>query len=285
MSQAPLLLILLLSSARSSPVLDCRLTSTPTNITIAVTNLCGGNAKIRTCNASHCNSAQPPPPHVFEDCPARVQAHENVSLVLDSARTYIIIDCPNWWGPNMDNYWTVEPSAAGWPKSFTIPEPNHHLRLGCDASSLVERHEGSKKCVYTDSRGYKTIGVGFNLDASGAQSICSSLGIDYSSIYSGASCLTSSQVEALLEVTLRTATADAAADVSSFDSLCCSVQNVVTDMSFNLGRSGLAEFSNTIAAINAKDWAKAASGMRNSAWCGQVGARCTEDASTMAQGC
>lgn len=155
----------------------------------------------------------------------------------------------------------------------------------CDASSMIKRHEGSRSCVYTDTTGHKTIGVGFNLDQSGARSVCESAGIDYDSVYSGATCLTDTQINALLAYSMKQAESSAAADVSSYDSLCCNVQNVVTDMAFNLGQAGLAEFRNTISNINSGNWAAAASGMRASLWCSQVGSRCTEDAGDMEKGC
>ena len=44
----------------------------------------------------------------------------------------------------------------------------------CDASSIITRHEGSRKCVYVDTTGHKTIGVGFNLDAPGARTVIES---------------------------------------------------------------------------------------------------------------
>ena len=38
---------------------------------------------------------------------------------------------------------------------------------------------------YVDSTGHKTIGVGFNLDASGAKTACESVGIDFAAVYAG----------------------------------------------------------------------------------------------------
>ena len=32
--------------------------------------------------------------------------------------------------------------------------------MGCDATTLIAAHEGSKTCVYTDSRGHPTVGIG-----------------------------------------------------------------------------------------------------------------------------
>ena len=60
-----------------------------------------------------------------------------------------------------------------------------NLDANCDASSMIKQHEGVRKCVYTDTMGYKTIGVGFNLDQSGARQTCQNLGIDYDAIYNG----------------------------------------------------------------------------------------------------
>ena len=171
------------------------------------------------------------------------------------------------------------------PDMCTTAKERFAVFAECDASSMVKRHEGTRKCVYVDTTGHKTIGVGFNLDQSGARSVCESAGIDYDSVYSGKTCLTDSQVDNLLAYSMKQAESSAAADVSSYSSLCCNVQNVVTDMAFNLGRAGLAEFQNTISSINNGDWAAAASGMRNSLWCSQVGSRCSEDAGDMEEGC
>ena len=100
----------------------------------------------------------------------------------------------------------------------------------CDAGSMIKRHEGVRKCVYVDTTGHHTIGVGFNLDASGAKSACEAAGIDYDAVYSGSKCLTDSQVDSLFSLSMKQAESSARADVSSYDSLCCNVQNVVTDM-------------------------------------------------------
>ena len=41
----------------------------------------------------------------------------------------------------------------------------------CTASlrNLVAKHEGDKLCVYVDTTGHKTIGIGYNLDQGGAK--------------------------------------------------------------------------------------------------------------------
>lgn len=138
------------------------------------------------------------------------------------------------------------------------------LAQSCDASSMIKRHEGVRDCVYVDTTGHKTIGVGYNLDQSGARTAVESCGvsvaddrqttaynlkvwaeltrveqINFDDIYSGKTCLTSSQVDCLLSFSLKAAESGARSDVSSYDGLCCNVQNVVTDMVFNLGRQVL----------------------------------------------
>jgi len=50
---------------------------------------------------------------------------------------------------------------------------------------MISASEGTYECVYTDSLGNPTIGIGFNLNKSGAQAIIAGLGLDYSSVVSG----------------------------------------------------------------------------------------------------
>ena len=155
----------------------------------------------------------------------------------------------------------------------------------CDASSLITQHEGKRPCVYTDTTGHKTVGVGYNLDQFGAKSDIESIGADFDSIYSGKSCLTDSQISSLLRLSLSRAESSASTDVSSYNSLCCGVQVVMTDLAFNLGRSGFGSFGTFISLINEKKWAEAASDLRGTLWCSQVGNRCSDDASRIASGC
>jgi lysozyme len=163
---------------------------------------------------------------------------------------------------------------------------NATANLGsCDPSSLISKHEGSKTCSYTDTTGHKTVGVGFNMDAVSSSkwsSICSSCP-SYSDVYSGAKCISSSNVNTLLQYSLRDAKAEAARVVSNYGSMCCNVQNVVTDMTFNLG--SLSGFPTLVRYFESSNWAAAASDMKTTLWCRQVGSRCTEDAAMVAQGC
>lgn len=93
----------------------------------------------------------------------------------------------------------------------------------CDARSLISNHEGKRLCVYKDSRGIPTIGIGYNLENPGARQALKNVGADYDSILSGKTCLTDSQVMQLFEPSYQSAVSGAQRDVSSFSDLCCNV--------------------------------------------------------------
>lgn len=64
---------------------------------------------------------------------------------------------------------------------------------GCTCSSIqtmVAESEGTRSCVYKDSLGIKTIGIGFNLEKSGAKATIQNLGLNYDSVCNGSTCLT-----------------------------------------------------------------------------------------------
>ena len=52
----------------------------------------------------------------------------------------------------------------------------------CDASSIIRGHEGTRKCVYVDTTGHHTIGVGYNLDQAGARAMITSVGADFDKV-------------------------------------------------------------------------------------------------------
>ena len=57
------------------------------------------------------------------------------------------------------------------------------------------------------------------------------------------------------------------------------------DMDYNLGDAGFASFGGFIGYINSKAWSQAAADGRGTAWCGQVGSRCSDDMGRVARGC
>ena len=155
----------------------------------------------------------------------------------------------------------------------------------CDASAIITRHEGSRSCAYTDTTGHVTVGVGFNMDAVSASTWSSILpgGPSYDDVYYKRTCLTGGQIQTLLHYSMQKAEAESRRVVSNYDSMCCGVQNVVTDMTFNLG--SLSGFNTLVSYFEQGDYADAAADMKTTLWCRQVGSRCTDDAAAVARGC
>lgn len=130
--------------------------------------------------------------------------------------------------------------------------------------------------------GHPTVGVGFNLDATGAQAAIEALGLDYAQVRSGGQTLTDDQIDSLLDQTVNQAIQAAQQVISNFDALPGDRQVVIVDMVFNLGLSGFSKFVLTIQAIRNQDWPTAAQQMQQSAWFRQVGARASADVNLMA---
>ena len=138
---------------------------------------------------------------------------------------------------------------------------------------FTEHWEARRQSVYVDSVGKKTIGVGFNLERGDARARIEALGLDYQAVLEGRQDLTNSQIDTLLQQDIETARSDARALVSNLDSLPSAAQFIVVDMVFNLGRTRFSGFRNARAALEERNFSRAADEMRNSTWYSQVGRR------------
>jgi GH24 family phage-related lysozyme (muramidase) len=157
----------------------------------------------------------------------------------------------------------------------------------------IEHWEGRRNQAYDDAtsrpitpgsavEGHPTVGVGFNLDATGAQAAIEALGLDYDQVRSGEQTLTDDQIDALLDQTVNGAIQGAQQVIQNFDALPDDKQVVIVDMVFNLGVHGFSQFVHAIQAVNNQDWPTAAQQMQQSAWFRQVGARASADVNLMA---
>lgn len=131
-----------------------------------------------------------------------------------------------------------------------------------DRSAMMRQlrlHEGERLKPYRCTAGKLTIGIGRNLEDRGitAEESAYLLGNDIDGFYA-----------ALLK---------ALPWVANLDEVR---QRVLLDMAFNLGIVGLLGFKNTLATIQAGNYAKAGPMMLQSKWAGQVGKR-AERLSTM----
>jgi lysozyme len=134
----------------------------------------------------------------------------------------------------------------------------------------IKQHEGVKPKKYTDSRGIPTVGIGFNLNRSDADAKLKSIGANPIKVKQGKQALTEAQMNSLLIGDLKTANKSASELVSDMTSHPATIQGVLIEMAFNLGKKGLSEFKNFLALINAKKYPEASKEMLKSSWSKQV---------------
>ncbi len=144
-----------------------------------------------------------------------------------------------------------------------------------DILPRVKQHEGVKPKLYYDSQGVPTIGVGFNLNRADSTQKLQAVGANVQLVKTGKSGLTDDQISKLLVQDLTAAQRDAQTLVQNWNSLPDSVQGVLVEMTFNLGKKGLSEFKNFLSYINSQNFSKAADEMLRSSWARQVGNRAT----------
>jgi len=123
----------------------------------------------------------------------------------------------------------------------------------------LKRHEGFRPDPYFDSEGIATFGYGFTS-------------------------ITEEEADILLANRVRVAWRDARTVVRTFDLLDDVRQEVLVNMSYNLGLSRLSGFKKTISAVNNGEYETAASEMLDSRWAVQVGARAEELSERMRTG-
>jgi lysozyme len=132
-----------------------------------------------------------------------------------------------------------------------------------DLKEQLIRHEGLRLTVYDCPAGYKTIGVGRNLEGKG---------------------VTEEEAMYLLDNDIKDFQEGLSRELPWFDSLDECRRNILTNMAFNLGISGLLKFKNTLLAVENENWEEAASQMLDSRWAQQVGGRAAELSGLMKSG-
>jgi len=118
-------------------------------------------------------------------------------------------------------------------------------------SDQLKVDEGFKAKVYTCSAGKLTVGYGWNLEDSNMPEHIASQLLDYGIEQAAQACQKFEWFSALSDVR----------------------QEVIVNMVYNLGYTGVSKFKNMIAAIEDEDWSDAASEMLDSKWYKDVGAR------------
>ena len=131
-----------------------------------------------------------------------------------------------------------------------------------DLKEQLVRHEGLRLTVYDCPAGYKTIGVGRNLEGKG---------------------ITEEEALYLLENDINYFTDQLRDNLDWFDDIPEEKQQILVNMAFNLGVAGLMNFKNMLSAVEEGRWADASTEMLDSKWAKQVGIRAIELSGAMAE--
>ncbi len=159
--------------------------------------------------------------------------------------------------------------------------PHSDATFEAHVRKIVRDNEGHRPHVYTDTQGHPTVGIGFNLDRSDARAKLTAVGAEYDAVRSGKASLNEKQINALFSSDLAGAEHNARKLVKNYDQLAPARKGVVTDMIFNLGPGGFAQFKGTIRAIEQGDFQSAAQHMQHSGWYEQTGDRAKRDVARM----
>ena len=145
-----------------------------------------------------------------------------------------------------------------------------------EAVSSIKKHEGYRKGVYRDSRGYWTGGYGTLLSKNRMLSKKDALGLAKKKGYDD-----TWDDEAKEKYWGNRLTKDVIKSSTSLDSiakkrgvnLSPKQKTILTDMTYNLGSGGINKFNGMWGALRVGDTQKAATEMKNSKWYGQVKTR------------
>ena len=130
-------------------------------------------------------------------------------------------------------------------------------------------NEGNKSKVYKDSKGKRTIGIGFNLEEPANRKILKKEGIDINELFAGRE-LTDRETKKLYNYSLTQAFKDAQSYDPNFSKRPEAVKMTLVDMAFNLGLTKLNKFEKMKAGLMNNDYNTAADEMINSKWYKQV---------------
>lgn len=133
------------------------------------------------------------------------------------------------------------------------------------AKEDIIRHEGYVREIYLDTEKLPTFGVGH---------LVTELDPEYT--WPVGSPVTDERILQAFHDDFMVALKDAQELFDDFNSHSLTVQRVLVNMAFNLGRTRLGKFKNMIAAVNDKDYSRAADEMIDSRWYRQVGRRSKE---------
>ena len=137
---------------------------------------------------------------------------------------------------------------------------------------MIAQNEGVKPNVYKDSKGNRTIGIGFNLEDKANRKFLKEQGININELFNGRE-LNDKEIKTLYNQSLSQAYTDARKFDPKFDKRPEGVKMALTDMSFNLGLTKLNKFEKMKEALQKDDYRTAAVEAQDSDWFKQVKTR------------
>jgi len=137
---------------------------------------------------------------------------------------------------------------------------------------MLSLNEGNKPKVYKDSKGNRTIGVGFNLEDAGNRKFLKREGIDINELFDGRK-LSENEIRTLYNHSLTQAFKDAQSYDPNFAKRPEAVKMTLVDMAFNLGLTKLNKFVDMKKGLMDNDYNVAADEMVDSNWYKQVKSR------------
>lgn len=110
---------------------------------------------------------------------------------------------------------------------------------------LISKDEGFSSRLYKDSKGFNTIGFGFNLDTS-------DMPVSVATLW--------------MNIIVEEVYKDLAHYIQCWTSLNDSRKYVLVNMAYHMGIAGVLKFKNVLSALDKNDYQLAASEMKNSQW-------------------
>ena len=138
------------------------------------------------------------------------------------------------------------------------------IELTDDLKARVRLHEGVRTQMYLDSLGKATIGIGHLIKPHERERYAEGVEISMD------------EVEELFEMDLNRAAAGAESLIKECigHDLPPHIEEVILEMVFQLGTTGVSKFKKFWKALRVKDWKTAASEMKDSRWHKQTTKRC-----------
>lgn len=128
---------------------------------------------------------------------------------------------------------------------------------------FIEKHEGRVDHIYLCPAGYKTIGVGWNMESNPLPNHIKSY-LDENNV------ITDNMIDELLDVSINRAQSDCKKLFPNFDKFDENKKIALTDFIFNIGYSRAKKFKDTIKAINEENWELVVNELKDSLWYKQV---------------